>query len=112
MLLRNINTRSNSGSKARPPSPSAKTATKSLLIKNEGPVREILGRHRSVMHRERLQRCRGVRLHSMPREVRCFGGCTGEHKRGAREHNQIFPHGNLLTDVQESNAPAASTAVT
>ena len=54
------------------------------------------------MHRERLERCRGLRLHSMPREVRGF--CSGEHKRGAREHNQIFPHGTLLSDDQGSNA--------
>ena len=65
------------------------------------------------MHRERLQRCRGgIRLHRMPREVRGFGGCTGEHKRSAREHDQIFPHGILLSDVQESIAPAALPAVT
>ena len=39
-----------------------------LLIKNESSVREILGRHRSVMHRERFQRCRGgLGLHRMPR---------------------------------------------
>jgi hypothetical protein len=48
----------------------------------------------------------------MPREIRGFGGCTGEHKRSARQHNQIFPHGILLSDIQESNAPAASPAVT
>jgi len=80
-----------------------------LLIKNEGPVRDILGRHGSIMHRERLQRCRGLRLHSMPREVRGFGGCSGEHKRGAREDYQIFPHGTLLSDVQESNARSGIT---
>ena len=84
-----------------------------LLIKNESSVREILGRHRSVMHRERFQRCRGgLGLHRMPREVRGFGGCTGEHKRNAREHNQIFPHGILLSHLQENNAPAALPAVT
>jgi hypothetical protein len=46
------------------------------------------------------------------REVRGFGGCTRDDQRGsAREHDQIFPHGTLLDDVQESNAPAVTSAV-
>jgi hypothetical protein len=79
-----------------------------LLIEDECSVRNILGRHPAVVHRKRVYRYRGVtRLRGMAREVRGLRGGTGDGQRGStREHDHIFPHGILLSGVQDANSSA------